>query len=58
MSILKHFDQDGVWILDHEGYIRNTYSESGLEPKNIFDVKSPFYMDLQAGDRCWKADPG
>ena len=50
MSILKHFDQDGVWILDHASFIRKTYSESGLEPKNIFDVKSPFYMDSQAGD--------
>ena len=50
MSILKHFDQDGVWILDHASFIRKTYLVSGLEPKNIIDVKSPIYMDSQAGD--------
>ncbi len=50
MSILKHFDQDGVWILDHVSLIRKTYLESGLEPKNLYEVKSPFYMDSQAGD--------
>ena len=48
MSIIKHLDEEGVWILDHADHIEKTYTEVGLRPTNIFDVKSPFYMDLQA----------
>ena len=48
MSIIKHLDEEGVWILDHADHIEKTYAEVRLRPRNIFDVKSPFYMDLQA----------
>ena len=48
MSILKHLDEEGVWILDHADHIEKTYAEIGLRPENFFDIMSPFYMDLQA----------
>ena len=48
MSIIQHLEEEGVWILDHADHIEKTYAEVGLRPRNIFDVKSPFYMDLQA----------
>jgi len=48
MSIVEHFESDGLWILDHAEHIRETYRDAKLRSKDLFDVKSPFYMDLQA----------
>jgi len=48
MSILKFFEAEGVWILDHSGHILNTYGDVNLRSKDLFDVRTPFYMDLQA----------
>ena len=49
MSIVKHFEDDGVWIIDHKEFVRKSYSEFGVfRSKNIFEVKSQFLMDGQA----------
>ena len=48
MSIVEHFKSDDVWVLDHAEHIRETYRDVGLRSKDLFDVRSPFYMDLQA----------
>ena len=48
MSIIDHFESTDLWILDHAEHIRETYGDAKLRSKDLFDIKSPFYMDLQA----------
>ncbi|TRY75362.1 hypothetical protein TCAL_00764 [Tigriopus californicus] len=39
------------WFLSHERFLNQTYSEVGLYSRAIFDLKTPFRMDLEA--RKW-----
>jgi len=48
MAVVKHFEAEAVWVLDHAEYVRKLYADVRLCSKDLFDIRSPFYMDLQA----------
>ena len=49
MSVMAHFIEPPVTLLDHEKHIRDLYAKDvGFEPKAIFNILTPFRMDLEA----------
>ena len=46
MSIVERLP--GGWIISHEDYLKSLYNGRGLQVKNIFDINTPFRMDLEA----------
>ena len=49
MAVLAHYLNPPVTFVDHEKYLMDLYSSDvGYATKNIFDIKTPFRMDLEA----------
>ena len=49
MAVLVHYRNPPVTFVDHEKYLTDLYSKDvGYAPKNVFDIKTPFRMDLEA----------
>ena len=58
MSLLKHFEAEAVWVLDHAEFVRKLYGDVKLRSKNLFEIRSPFYMDLQAAKIAKEMEDG
>ena len=49
MAVLAHFQNPPVTFLDHKQYLTDLYCRDvGYVPKDIFEIKTPFRMDLEA----------
>lgn len=48
MALIATVESSGLWIVDHFKWLQQTYEPFGWIPKNYFNIKTPFYMELQA----------
>ena len=48
MSVIAHLIDPPVTLIDHKKYLIDLYKDIKYVPKEIFSIKTPFRMDLEA----------
>ena len=48
MSLILHLDDPAVTLIDHNKYLIRINEALNYVPKDIFNIKTPFRMDLEA----------
>ena len=48
MALIAHLADPAVTVIDHNKYLIGIYKELEYVPKDIFNVQTPFRMDLEA----------
>ena len=48
MSLILHLDDPAVTLIDHNKYLIRINEALNYVPKNIFNIQTPFRMDLEA----------
>ena len=48
MSVIAHLIDPPVTLIDHNKYLIDLYKDIKYVPKEIFSIKTPFRMDLEA----------
>ena len=48
MSLILHLDDPAVTLIDHNKYLIRINESVNYVPKDIFNIQTPFRMDLEA----------
>lgn len=48
MAIVATVESSGLWIVDHLVWLQRTYESHRWSPVDVFDIRTPYLMDLQA----------